>query len=254
MATHTPKFKIRLGLFVAGGMVLFIVAIFLIGKQTNLFDPVFKLSATFHNVSGLQVGSNIRFSGIDVGTVDNIKISNDSTVEVNMLIQKAVQPFIKADCIAGIGSSGLIGDRILIITQGSSDAPMSKNGQHIESVEPVEIDAIMASLQVAVENAVIITEQAAEIVAKINSGNGIVGRLFEDTTMANNISETIVSIRKSSKGLSETMNAVKDNVLFRGYFRKKQHAAQKVIDDAEEKKEKDQKAINDLKRKKAKNK
>ncbi len=98
MDTHTQKFKVRLGLFIAGGLMLFVIAIFIIGKQKNLFDPVFKLTTTFYNVSGLEVGSNIRFSGINVGTVDNIKIINDSTVRVDMLILKKVQQFIKTDC------------------------------------------------------------------------------------------------------------------------------------------------------------
>ena len=126
METYTQKFKVRLGLFVAGGLTLFVLAIFLIGKQKNLFNPVFKLSATFYNVSGLQVGNNIRFSGINVGTVNNINIINDSTVSVEMLIRKNVRQFIKSDCMVAIGSEGLIGDRLLIITQGSSDAPISK--------------------------------------------------------------------------------------------------------------------------------
>ncbi len=76
MDTHSQKFKLRLGLFITGGLAIFIVAIFLIGRQQNLFNPVFKLTTTFYNVSGLEVGSNIRFSGINVGTVDNIKIIN----------------------------------------------------------------------------------------------------------------------------------------------------------------------------------
>ncbi|MFH2144177.1 MAG: MlaD family protein, partial [Bacteroidota bacterium] len=159
----TQQFKVRLGLFIAVGSALFVIAIFIIGKQKNLFNPVFKLSATFYNVSGLQVGSNIRFSGIDVGTVDNIKIINDSTVQVDMLIEKDVQQFIKADCEAGISSTGIIGDRVLIITQGSSDAALVKEGQKIGSIEPVETDAIMASLQVTADNSAIITDQLAEI-------------------------------------------------------------------------------------------
>ena len=97
METHTIKYKIRLGLFIVGGTILFVIAIFLIGKQKNLFNKVFKLSTTFNNVSGLQVGSNIRFSGINVGTVDNIKIINDTMVRVDMLIKKSVQAFIKTD-------------------------------------------------------------------------------------------------------------------------------------------------------------
>ena len=113
METYTQKFKIRLGLFVAGGITLFVLTIFIIGKQKNLFNPVYSLTTSFYNVSGLQVGNKIRFSGIDVGTVDNIKIINDSTVKVALLIKKEIQPFIKTNSEVTIGSEGLIGDKIL---------------------------------------------------------------------------------------------------------------------------------------------
>ncbi|MBN1128033.1 MAG: MCE family protein [Chitinispirillaceae bacterium] len=243
MEMHTPKYKVRLGLFITGGLALFVIAIFLIGKQKNLFNPVFKLTTTFYNVSGLQVGSNVRFSGIDVGTVDNIRIINDSTVRVDMLIRKNVQQFIKADGEAVIGSAGIIGDRLIIITQGSSDAPLAEDGQHIASKEPVETDAILASLQITADNAAIVSDQLAEIVTKVNSGRGTLGRLLRDSTMARNILQTIVSLKKSSKGLDENMNAAKDNFFLRGYFKKKEKAAQKVKDEAIEKKAEEKKVI-----------
>jgi len=88
MDTHTQKFKIRLGLFVAIGLALFVIAIFVIGRQKNLFNPVFRISSNFANVGGLQVGNNVRFSGINVGTVNNITIINDSTVKVDMYIKQ----------------------------------------------------------------------------------------------------------------------------------------------------------------------
>ena len=233
MDTHTQKFKIRLGLFIAGGLALFILAIFIIGKQKNLFNPVFKLTSTFSNVSGLQVGNNIRFAGINVGTVDKISIINDSTVKVAMLIKKDVHQFIKSDCEVSIGSEGLIGDRLLVITQGSSDAPVARAGQQIPSAEPVEIDAIMASLQVTAGNAAIISQELAEIMFKINSGNGTLGRLIQDTTIANNLSQTMVNIKRSSKGLDENMNAAKENFLLRGYFRRQAEAAEEKKAEAE---------------------
>ncbi len=242
MDTHTQKFKVRLGLFITGGFLIFILAIFIIGKQKNLFNPVFKLSTTFYNVSGLEVGSNIRFSGINVGTVDNIKIINDSTVHVDMLILKNVQQFIKADCEAGIGSAGIIGDRILVITQGSDDAPVAKDGQHIASNEPVETDAIMVSLQSTAVNAEIISQQLAEIMFNINSGNGTLGRLIQDSTLAKNFDETLLNLKKSSKGLDENMNAAKENFLLKGYFKRKEKAVQEKKEDAAEKKENEQKA------------
>jgi phospholipid/cholesterol/gamma-HCH transport system substrate-binding protein len=236
MDTHTIKFKVRLGLFITVGSAIFAIAIFIIGKQENLFDPVFKLTTTFYNVSGLQVGSNIRFSGIEVGTVDNIKIINDSTVRVDMLIKKKVQQFIKKDCEAGIGSAGIIGDRVLVISQGSNDAPIVTDGQQIVSNEPVETDAIMSSLQLTAGNAEIISQQLAEIMFNINSGNGTLGRLIQDSTIAENINQTIVNLKQSSKGLDENMNAAKENFLLKGYYNRKEKAAEKIKEDAEKEK------------------
>ncbi|HLP36771.1 MlaD family protein, partial [Lacibacter sp.] len=79
MDTTSQSYKIKLGLFILGGILLFAVVLFIIGKKNNLFTPVFTISSTFNNVSGLQVGNNIRFSGITIGTVDDITIINDST-------------------------------------------------------------------------------------------------------------------------------------------------------------------------------
>ena len=228
MDKHTTKFKVRLGLFITGGLLVFLIAIFIIGKQENLFVPVFNLTTSFYNVSGLQVGNNIRFSGINVGTVDNIEIVNDSTVQVDLLIQKDVQRFIKADCQAAIGSAGIIGDRVIVITQGSYDAPMAEDGQYIESKEPVEPDAIMASLQITADNAAIISYQLAEIMIKVNSGTGTIGRLIGDTTFAGNLNQTMVNLKNSSKGLDENMNAAKENFLLKGYFNRKEKAAEKL--------------------------
>jgi phospholipid/cholesterol/gamma-HCH transport system substrate-binding protein len=248
MESHSTKFKVRLGLFIAGGIAIFIIAVFIIGRQKNLFVPVYKLTTTFNNVSGLEVGNNIRFSGINVGTVENIKIINDSTVQVDMLLQKNVQKFIKADCEAAIASAGLVGDRILVITHGSAEAALAVDGQHIISKEPVESDAIMASLQITANNAAVVSSQLAEILIKVNSGSGTLGRFIQDSTIAENINQTILNLKKSSKGLDENMSAAKENFLFRGYYKRKEKEAEKVKADSADKRAIQQKAI--LKKKK----
>ena len=231
MDTHTQKFKIRLGLFVAGGLALFVIAVFIIGKQKNLFNPVFKLTSTFHNVGGLQIGNNVRFSGINVGTVDNIVIINDSTVRTDLLIKEEVRQFIKSDCRIAIGSEGVIGDKLVTISQGSAEAPLAKEGQRLQSSEPVETDAIMASLRVTAGNAEVITQQLAEIMTKINSGKGTLGRLIQDQTLAENLNKTVLNLKKSSKSLDENMTAAKHNFFLKGYFdRKAKKAAQKKAD------------------------
>ncbi len=235
MDTQSSKFKARLGMFIALGMAIFTGAIFIIGKQKNLFNPVFKLTAKFLNVGGLQVGNNIRFSGINVGTVDRIEIINDSTVRVDMFVKKEVQKFIKEDCEVSIGSEGIIGDRLLVITQGSPDAPLAKDGQELVSREPVETDVIMKNLSVTAYNAAIVSDQLGEILIKVNSGNGTLGRLIQDSTIAKNIDQTIANLKQSSVGLNENMEAAKHNILLKGYFNKKKKEAEKKNDSLDQK-------------------
>ncbi len=247
MENHSQKFKIRLGLFVAGGLALFVLAIFIIGKQKNLFNPVFKLTTTFYNISGLQVGNNIRFMGITVGTVDNILITNDSTVKVEMLIRREIKKFIKADCQVAIGSEGLIGDRLIVISQGSNESSIVGENQHLDSQEPVEMDAIMGSVQVTTAYAEIIAKQLAEIMININNGNGTLGRLIQDSTIAHNLDMTILNLRSSSKGLDQNMEAAKHNILLKGYFNKKARAAENAKEEAAKEKEEKEKLLEETK-------
>lgn len=212
MDNYSSTFKARLGLFIAVGLAIFVIAIFFIGKQQNLFNPVFKVTANFQNVSGLKVGNNVRFSGIDVGIVDNIRIINDSTVQVDLLIRKNVQEFIKADSKATIGSSGIIGDKILIIAQGSNNAAVVKDGQLLASNEPLETDAIIASLNNTAANVEIIAKELAEVMGNINSGKGMLGQLIVDSVIAGNVSQTIANFKKSSEGFDETIEVTKQNV------------------------------------------
>lgn len=212
MDNYTPAFKARLGMFIAVGLTIFVIAIFFIGRQQNLFSPVFKVTTNFQNVSGLLVGNNIRYSGINVGTVDNITIINDSTVQVDLLIRRNVQQFIKADSQAGIGSEGIIGDRVLIITQGSNDAPTVQDGQYILSKEPIETDVVMASLQTSAANAEIITYQLSQIMMDVNRGEGALGRLIQDPAIADNLTQTIENFKNSSEGFDETIEVTKQNV------------------------------------------
>ena len=227
MDTTSQGYKIRLGVFILLGMLLFAAVLIIIGRKNNLFTPVFSISASFNNVSGLQTGNNIRFSGITIGTVDDITIVNDSTVKVVLVIKSSVRNFIKADSKAVIASDGFIGDKLVIISQGSSESPIVKEGQLLESEEPVETGEIMASLQISAANAEVITEQLAEVMVKVNSGNGTLGRLIQDPTIANNLSQTMQNMKTSSQGLTENMEAAKENFLLKGYFNRKKKAAAK---------------------------
>src|SRR5690606_39124538 len=94
---------------------------------------------------------------------------------------------------------------------------------------------IIASLQITADNAALASDELNDILYKINNGDGTLGRLINDETIANNIDQTISNLKSSTKGLDENMEAAKDNFLLRGYFKKKEKAAAKKQKEAERK-------------------
>ncbi len=253
--------KWKLGMFVIIGLLLFAFTIYFIGKQNNLFGSTFHLKAKFTTVSGLQVGSNVRFSGINIGRVDEIELITDSSVLVALIIRKEIQQFIKTDATASISSDGLMGDKILAITPGTGITNPVKNNDFIDSKNPVEMADVMSSLKVSLDNAGIITSQLAQFSSKMNNGNGVLTKLLSDEDFSNSIKGTLTNLQTSSKefsqfttnlnagnlsekldstmsnlqagskGLSDNMDAVKHSFLLRGYFKKQKKAEAKKAAD-----------------------
>ncbi len=228
MNTTTGQ-KTKTGLFVIISLALLLGLIFLIGKQKKLFGDAFIVFAEFKNISGTQEGNFVRFAGINIGTVEGIRIINDTSVELSLSIDKDIQPFIKTDAIASIGSDGLMGDKLILIAPGTSTAPVAKNGSKLLSTNPVDVDKIMNNISKISANASVVTDGLADIVAKINSGKGTVGRLLADNKLADNLESTIAtakqtaaSINRTSNAADETLQAAKSNFLLRGYFKKKE--------------------------------
>src|ERR1700743_3263027 len=95
--------KIKIGVFAMAGLVVLVLAIFLIGNKKGMFSSTFNVHGMFKNVNGLQVGNNARFAGINVGVVEAIEIQNDTTVKVVLSLNEDVRKFIKKDAKLAIG-------------------------------------------------------------------------------------------------------------------------------------------------------
>ena len=214
--------RIKLGLFISIGIIFFIVAIYMIGSKKNMFTKNFKVSAFFKTVSGLQAGSNVRYSGIVVGTIETIQIVNDTSVRVDFLIKEEVHQYIKTDSRASIGTDGLMGYKLVNISPGSRDAAIVPTNGTILSSPPLDFEAILQDVKVTTENIKYITTDLADITHNVRSGKGTIGRLLKDSTMAESFEGTARNLEKGSTQLNEHMEALKHNFLFKGYYKKKE--------------------------------
>lgn len=222
--------SIKLGIFVTVGFVLFVAGIYLIGEKQQLFNNTFRVSGIFNHVGGLQVGNNVRFDGINVGVIEGILIINDTAVKVDMIIDEEVRQFIKKDAVAMIGSDGLMGSKIMNISPGLNDREPIEHNDMIATVQPISIDEVFGKLKITADNAAIITTDLAAITNRISSGKGTIGKLFMDTVLSENIGQTMENIEQGSKGFKENMDATKNSILLRGYFKKQQRKAESADD------------------------
>ncbi|OKS89007.1 MlaD family protein [Mucilaginibacter polytrichastri] len=256
----TSSQKIKIGLFVVIGLVVLFLAIFLIGNQKSMFSSTFTVSGTFKNVNGLMVGNNVRFAGINVGVVQDINIVSDSTVKVDLTLNNNVKRFIKKDSKVSIGSDGLMGDKLIVISPGGITSHEEiNNGGELVAVNPVDIDKIIAKLTRVADNAEKITGSLSGIFEDVNQGKGTLGRLLHNDKMAREMENTIAAahttvknVNASTVTLHEDLKAAQNNFLLRGFFKKKEKAKQDSLRKLQKQAKKDstQKADNAKKAKK----
>jgi phospholipid/cholesterol/gamma-HCH transport system substrate-binding protein len=196
MSQETSK-NIRVGAFILVGTVLLIFSLYLIGAKQNLFGSTFELKSQFKNVNGLMPGNNVRFTGIDVGTVKTVQIINDSTVDVTMVIEDKVQAFIKKNATAMVGTDGLMGNKLINISSSSEAAESVEDGDFLISKSPLGTDDMMRTLNITNENVKDITIDLKNIVHRLNSPNTLWSILM-DSVLADNVKQAIVNIKVTS--------------------------------------------------------
>jgi len=190
--------KLKLGVFVVVGLTLFIAAIYFIGEKQSMFGQSSGIFASFNNTNGLKVGNNVRFSGINVGTVSSIEMITDTLIAVKMSINKDIMKHIKTDAKAAITSDGLVGSMIINIIPGDLSANHIKEGDTLRSFSRIRTDEMLNTLSVTNENAALLTAELLKITKDISYGKGIIGAIIKDSTITDDVKQTLHFLRKTS--------------------------------------------------------
>jgi phospholipid/cholesterol/gamma-HCH transport system substrate-binding protein len=198
---------IRLGVFVIMGTMLLVAALYFIGNRQNLFGNNIELKAEFANVNGLQLGNNVRYSGINAGTVKKIDMISPSRIVVSMVLDENIASQINKNAVATIGSDGLVGNMIInILPQEGASSPIV-SGDIIATYTKIGANDILSTLSVTNENAAILTSDLLKITTKIIDGKGTIGMLINDTIMANDLKQSVYQLKEASlearKGISK---------------------------------------------------
>lgn len=193
--------NIKLGVFVVSGVLFLILMLYMIGKNENLFGAKITLKTRFYNAQGLMPGNNIRYSGIEVGTVKEVYIVNDTTIEVVMLIKEKMRQYIRRSAIVSIGTDGLMGNKLVNISPTGVPAPFVEDGDLLASRKPLDTDEMLRVLSDTNDDIAIIAGDLKKSIQRINNSTAL-WSLLSDETVPDNLRSSLVQVRRASEGVN----------------------------------------------------
>ncbi len=205
METKEIAQQVKLGAFVLAGVALFLISVFFIGSENNIFSKTFELSAVFKNVEGLKEGDNVWLSGVKIGTVTDVKIASEGRVIVRLSLKHNQHEFVTRDAIASVGSDGLVGNKIVVIRPGKSTVAIG-DGDTLNTMSPTDTQDLFDIAKDVGENTRSLTSDLKLIAKKVNDGQGIVGELLNDGEVAQELRMTLANLRATSDNTAQLSN------------------------------------------------
>jgi phospholipid/cholesterol/gamma-HCH transport system substrate-binding protein len=199
----------RVGIFVAVIAVAAVLIIEILGGIERLGSG-HRIYAMFDTVQELKIGDRVKMAGVEVGRVEEIRLTNDAVRVTMHLIRDAR---VKTDSIATIKFTGLLGQNFVDVSFGSTDAPLADSSTYLTTEDQPDLSKIMKKLDnvtTGVENLTksfsgdeignligpitdfikqnteplsITIANVSEITGKISGGEGTIGELIYDDTL-----------------------------------------------------------------------
>jgi phospholipid/cholesterol/gamma-HCH transport system substrate-binding protein len=210
MKKEQNKRALIVGVFIFLGILIFISGILVLGGQKKTFKDTITLKAIFHDVNGLIDGNNVWFSGVKIGTVKKMHLTDSALVEVDMKIEESSQHLIRKDAKAKIASDGLIGNRIIIIYGGTYGAPAVKAGDTLWVEKAINTESMMNTLHESNNNLLSITANLKLISDRLAEGQGTIGKLLVNDTLANHLQYTVGTLQQASGNIKILSSNIAD--------------------------------------------
>jgi phospholipid/cholesterol/gamma-HCH transport system substrate-binding protein len=213
MAKETMN-NVKLGIFISCGLAVLVISLYLIGKNQSFFGSSFHLRARFANVNGLMAGNNVRFDGIQAGTVNKITVMNDTTIELDLNIQRDMRQFIRKNSFVAVGNDGLMGNKVINISPNRIPGPDVDDGDLLIPKKAPETDDMMQTFSNTNANVEKISESLINTMDRINSSKAF-WSILNDSSIAFNLSASMANVKSISNrlnDLSSKLNSTVDDI------------------------------------------
>ena len=219
------NFELKVGIFIFIGMVILSVIIFSIGNFYSV-KRGYTLDVVFSFANGIGIGAPVRYSGVQVGEVQEINIYFDEKENkplVRLTVWVSQNTWINENAKASINTLGLLGEKYLEIAPGTRDARLLQKGDTLRGQDPISTEELARSTKELIEKIATLTESINKIVGDdslrtslkntvgnietltgdlrdflyyAKQGRGTIGRLMSDDTLYKHIDEMILDIKE----------------------------------------------------------
>ena len=203
--------NVKLGAFVLAGLLFLVLLLYMIGKNRNLFGATYLLKAKFENVQGLVTGNNVRFAGIEAGTVKKIKILNDTTIEITMTIDKKMANVIRKNAIVSIGTEGFVGNKVVNIVPSRQPAALAEDGDILVSKKSIDADAMLQTLSKTNTDAAVIAASLKITIERINKSSAL-WDLLNDKSLPRDLKTSVSNLRAATAKASNMVSGIDEIV------------------------------------------
>lgn len=201
--------EVKVGILVVCAFIVLGIGVFLVSERRNLFTLKNTYTIQLESVSGLSQGSPVHLDGVGVGSIQSIVLPED--IEQKMLTvwvtaDRRYAGRIREDSLAVIKTLGLLGDKYIEITSGTTSSPIIPAGGLIPAAPPTDVDRLIATGGDVMGNVMSISYSLRHILERMEAGEGILGELTTDSESGKRAKIALLDVIESTRRITSQID------------------------------------------------
>ena len=183
------------GGFILIAIVILVSQAFIVGQATEIFAKKRYYHMLLNNPLGVGADTKVRVSGLDVGWIENVNLTEQNTFEITIAVYDKFHALIRQDSRASVSKLAMVGASFINITPGSINLPALNDGDNIQATEDISVDDMLSRLQPVLNQAQTSAVKISEFIQALPTEQlpSIVANVDSITANLNSVTETLLA-------------------------------------------------------------